>query len=447
VVIASRRDKMAALGASVTGIRSRTAAVFRIVERTAGFWNQPRFAVRDLLMSARLAIYTAVASALPLLTSAVVLAQSNPAAPDVAEVATTDEAGFFSSFIDPFDGRFDFTAGGADGGTAGIVPLGIPGNDPTMGPNLLLAAVYFHAPDPDAEPVAGSPPTMTFGGVGFAENESWALGGGHSAVWADGRIRYAGGLATASINLDYYGPDAGSGSDTSPLAFNIDGAVLMQQAQIRLGSSNFFLGGRYTFLATEVTFDIQQGEALSLGSSDDSGITAFLSYDTRDNTFTPNQGTRASVGVSSFTDSLGGDYTYRKFDVSGIQYWRLFDERMSLGLRAEYHYTEDDAPFYALPWVSLRGIPALRYQGSHAVTVEIEPRWKIDERWSVLGFTGIGRASSHFDELSDAVAAYNYGVGFRYLLARRLGLAAGIDIARGPEETVVYITFGNAWGL
>ena len=42
---------------------------------------------------------------------------------------------------------------------------------------------------------------------------------------------------------------------------------------------------------------------------------------------------------------------------------------------------------------------------------------------------------------------YNYGVGFRYLLARRLGLAAGFDLARGPEETTIYLTFGNAWGF
>ena len=362
------------------------------------------------------------------------------------QTAGADDDGFFSRFIDPYDGRFDFTAGGEDGGVAGFVPLGIPGNDPTLGPNLLLAAVYFHAPDPDAEPIAGSPPTMTFGGVGLTENESWALAGGHSAVWNEGRIRYLGGLGTASINLDYYGPDAGNGSGV-PLAFTIDGAVLVQQAQFRLGSSNFFVGGRYTFLSTEVIFDIEQDEDLSLGTSDDAGVTVFINYDTRDNTFTPNKGTKASVGISSFSDSLGGDYSYKKFDVSGIQYWQLFDERMSLGLRTEYHHTGDGAPFYALPWVSLRGIPALRYQGSHAVTLEIEPRWKIDERWSVLGFTGIGRASAHFDDLSDSVAAYNYGVGFRYLLARRLGLAGGIDIARGPEETVVYLTFGNAWGF
>jgi hypothetical protein len=35
--------------------------------------------------------------------------------------------------------------------------------------------------------------------------------------------------------------------------------------------------------------------------------------------------------------------------------------------------------------------------------------------------------------------------GFRYLIARRLGIYMGIDIARGPEETAFYIQAGSAW--
>jgi hypothetical protein len=37
------------------------------------------------------------------------------------------------------------------------------------------------------------------------------------------------------------------------------------------------------------------------------------------------------------------------------------------------------------------------------------------------------------------------GGGMRYLIARRLGLQAGFDVARGPEDTVFYLTVGSAW--
>ena len=85
--------------------------------------------------------------------------------------------------------------------------------------------------------------------------------------------------------------------------------------------------------------------------------------------------------------------------------------------------------------------------GNHAVTVEIEPRWKLDERWSVVGFAGAGRAARDLSQLKNGESIYNYGFGFRYLLARSLGLAAGIDLARGPEDTVLSLTFGSAWGF
>ena len=38
-----------------------------------------------------------------------------------------------------------------------------------------------------------------------------------------------------------------------------------------------------------------------------------------------------------------------------------------------------------------------------------------------------------------------FGGGIRYRLARKLGMDVGIDVARGPEETIVYLQFGHAW--
>lgn len=39
----------------------------------------------------------------------------------------------------------------------------------------------------------------------------------------------------------------------------------------------------------------------------------------------------------------------------------------------------------------------------------------------------------------------NGGGGFRYLIARRHGLHAGVDFAYGEEGSAVYIQFGSAW--
>ena len=70
----------------------------------------------------------------------------------------------------------------------------------------------------------------------------------------------------------------------------------------------------------------------------------------------------------------------------------------------------------------------------------------ISPRWSVLGFTGVGFAGSDgLDDLDDEGPQGVVGAGVRYLIARKYGLHAGVDVAQGPEDTVVYLQFGQAW--
>jgi hypothetical protein len=67
---------------------------------------------------------------------------------------------------------------------------------------------------------------------------------------------------------------------------------------------------------------------------------------------------------------------------------------------------------------------------------EVEVRWNATPRWAIVAFLGTG----HAEESASA-----WGAGFRYLIARRLGIYMGVDVARGPEETAFYIQAGSAW--
>jgi hypothetical protein len=57
----------------------------------------------------------------------------------------------------------------------------------------------------------------------------------------------------------------------------------------------------------------------------------------------------------------------------------------------------------------------------------------------------MGKAFGAYRDFSDAEDVFTRGAGFRYLIASKLGLQAGIDIAKGPEDTVFYIQVGSAW--
>jgi len=353
-----------------------------------------------------------------------------------------EETSFWDNFKDPEDGKFDIL--GPRKTQSGLLPIIIPFNEPAVGIGAVGGLAYFHPRDaagPDDSPSA--PPSISFGGGLYADNGTWAVAGGHMGVWDEGDIRYLGGLAYASVYVDFYGIGRDSGINSNPIPYHIEGGGTVQQIQFRLWDSAFFAGTKYVFAGTNGTFDTDE-ELDDEGYSNNAGLSLFSSYDTRDNVFTPNAGTKAVASFARFSPRIGGDFTYGRMDLLWNQYLRLGGSFV-FGLRMEYRNAGHGAPVYALPWVRLRGIPAFRYLGYHVAVMEIEPRWKIDDRWSLLAFLGVGRAAINFDRLKDAENANNYGGGFRYLIARGLGLAMGLDVARGPEETVGYLTIGSAW--
>jgi len=62
----------------------------------------------------------------------------------------------------------------------------------------------------------------------------------------------------------------------------------------------------------------------------------------------------------------------------------------------------------------------------------------------LIGFYGAGKAyNSGIKKDTDFINTI--GTGIRYLIASRLGLQMGLDIAKGPYDTAVYIQFGSSW--
>jgi hemolysin activation/secretion protein len=117
-----------------------------------------------------------------------------------------------------------------------------------------------------------------------------------------------------------------------------------------------------------------------------------------------------------------------------------------LGLRADAEVIKGDAPFYSYPFVDMRGIKAMQYQGEKTLLGEVELRWAFTPRWSVVGFGGAGKAYNS-GQKGNSDIVYSKGFGIRYLIASKLGLQTGIDIAKGPDDTAIYIQFGSSWSL
>jgi len=115
------------------------------------------------------------------------------------------------------------------------------------------------------------------------------------------------------------------------------------------------------------------------------------------------------------------------------------------GLRNENAFTVGDVPFYARPIVVLRGAPLMKYQNRNTTVYEFELAWNAYNRWSVLGFTGMGNAFDSFDNFNEGKCVASIGTGFRYLVARKFGMQMGMDFAQSTDDFAFYFVFGTSW--
>ncbi len=360
--------------------------------------------------------------------------------------ASTGHAFDSDRFTDPADGQFDLSKHLLE--HKGFFPVPIIITEPALGFGGGLGVMYFdqsiqerNQPSPDGTAAPHfSPPNISGVGGFKTENGSWGVGGGLFRSFDNDNWRYLGILGKAELALDFYGP-LGNGS-----AYDLSARTLVQQLSRRVGSSNWLLGARYVYVDSTVSFKAALPGPLAPDELDQQiGRLGFLvNYDSRDNILSPASGQFLELEAAMSREWLGSDKAFQDYKARWLSYHPI-GKAFNLGLRFEFNATDGNAPFFALPFVSLRGVPAMRYQDERTALTEMELRWQFSRRWSVLGFAGVGKAYGRFNDFSDADTVVNRGLGVRYLIASKLGLHAGIDVARGPEDTAAYIQIGSAW--
>ena len=352
------------------------------------------------------------------------------------------------NLVDEEDGKLDVSE--YLSGASGYFPVPIIITEPAVGFGLGAAVAYFHQPkelDQDVHPHRG-PPSISVGFAAKTDNGTSLYGGAHSGIWKNDHIRYLGAIAGVDVKLKFY-PDLGQQSDDDEgIRFNVDGAFLFQQIQFRLKETNWWLGTNYIYINAENSFDFggdtDPGVPGPLSNFEQGGLSAFVEYDGRNSTFTPTKGLRGSFEFRNYDQKWGSDFDYDHLAAS-IHHFTPIGDYSSLGLRLDGESVDGDVPFFGYPYVKLRGIPAMRYQGEEVLTAEVEYLWGVTPRWTIAFFGGTAKTTSisAFSSGSETVAAG--GAGFRYRIARKLGMQVGMDVARGPEDTSIYVTIGSAW--
>jgi outer membrane protein assembly factor BamA len=301
-------------------------------------------------------------------------------------------------------------------------------------------------PLPSSGDGLGRPNITTVGGFG-TENGTWGTFGADIRYWLDEHLQTMAGFIYSSVNLDFYGIGDDPALANNPLRYNLEPKGGSARTKYRFGDTRLWAGLNYAFISTDVTFEKPlgtPGEPPIPHQSNVAGFTPSLTFDTRDNFFTPNRGTYLEVSGGFFDPAFGGDQNFQRAGLVAMQFFPL-SSKLFLGLRADAAGSFGNEPFYLRPYISLRGAPTLRYQGEEVAQIEAELRWQFWKRFSLVGFVGGGAAWNHFEQFNSTQTIVTGGGGFRYELARAYGLHVGLDVARGPDDTAVYLQIGSAW--
>ncbi|MCD4664558.1 MAG: BamA/TamA family outer membrane protein [Bacteroidales bacterium] len=327
----------------------------------------------------------------------------------------------------------------------GFLPVISPITEPAVGYGATFAGLFF-IPKKDVEKEKFQMPDIVGVAGGLTENGTWFGGGGYFGFWKKDHIRYRGVLGYGEINLKYYGKGDNI-LEKYPAKFTIESYFLLQQAIFRLGESKFLMGGKYQFGKATITF-FEDSELPFVDPKDfeltNSGLGLISEYENFNNILSPSKGLRVNLTYDQYLQGLGSDLDFGRF-ILFSHYYLPVNKFWTAGFRVESQLATGKTPFYMMPYIDLRGIPIMRYQGELTALVETEQEVSFTKRWSIVGFAGIGTTYNSIEDMDRGSTAWNAGSGFRYLIARLLGLKMGVDVARGPEDWAFYVVVGSSW--
>ena len=356
-----------------------------------------------------------------------------------SDVNSTKEVSFF----DKEDGSLDLSDYMSQ--AYGFIAVPVIITEPSVGYGGGATLVYLHDTLTGKKTKEGRrmPPSVSGVILAATQNGTKVGGGFHMGYWLDDYLRTTTYIGYPDVFIDIY-------KNNKAVEMNLNGIFAYQNVKFRLGESDFFLGASYMYMAPEVSFAFDVIDKKFERESTVSSAGVILEYDSRDNKLSPNQGMLVTAKALFYDETIGSDYEFQRYKATGSFYNKL-TETINLDFNFMYEQEIGDyIPPYLLPFVSMRGVPLMRYQGRDLLTLQAQSSYKFTSRWSGLVFGGVARVYGETTlqegtSFSDADNIFAGGLGFRYLLAKKFGLRVGVDIATSKADNAFYIQFGSAW--
>ena len=216
---------------------------------------------------------------------------------------------------------------------------------------------------------------------------------------------------------------------------------------------NLYLGASYEFqhihdfsYTAGGVFDSQHIAGKNGGKV--SGFGLLLTWDKRNNAYSPSKGFFAELNFTSFDREIGSDYgfTTLTFDIRKFIPWRT---NSVLALQGIYKSSEGNIPIRNLSALGgpeiMRGYYKGRFADKSYSAIQAEWRQYLFWRMGVVGFVGAGEVSPELDQYSLSGIHFAYGFGLRLMIKEREKLNLRIDYGWSKESHGLYVMIKEAF--
>ena len=320
-----------------------------------------------------------------------------------------------------------------------VVP--IPISDPTIGEALVVGGAYFYGQTEEQKKT--QPASVTGGGAMYSSSESYAVAIGQENYWGADTWRFAGAVGYADMNLPLRAPDA-SGLGIA-VNWKVKGGFFYSQIARKI-AGRWYLGVFGRAIDAKQTFNINvQSTIFDLSTeSVSAGLGLFIERDSRDMPTNAYSGNLLNVKGLFNDPTFGSDNKYESYEASFSSYHELTDHFV-LAWEIGGCRKSGTVPLWDLCTIGLRGFAATDYLGIGSARGQVEARWRMSERWGLVGFAGGGYTENSFSEVNDQEIIPSYGIGLRFMVLKSKRINIRVDYARSTDSDAVHLSVGEAF--
>ena len=209
----------------------------------------------------------------------------------------------------------------------GFVPIVMPITEPAVGYGAAGTLAFIDKPKGEAEAGFGRPNISIVGGL-ITENNTKGVVAGDVRHWLDEHLQTLVGGINVSVNLDFYGVGKDVPLRNNPISYNLESLAGVVQAKYRFGNSKYWAGLGYTLATTKVKFNGTSATSFVPDLQRESrvgGLIPSLTYDSRDNIFTPIRGTYIEASAGLFSQALGSDGEFQRANLIAMHFLPLHE--------------------------------------------------------------------------------------------------------------------------